>query len=55
MGCNCAPKRRPMVTEYELTKPTGEKTTYSNVTEARMQRSLAGGGTIRTIRTPITT
>ncbi|WP_158453129.1 DUF7196 family protein [Nocardia otitidiscaviarum] len=44
--------RKPMITTYELTKPNGEKSTYSTDVEARTQRSLAGGGTIRTIRTP---
>nr|WP_171050297.1 hypothetical protein [Nocardia cyriacigeorgica] len=44
-----------MITSYELTKPNGEKAEYSSDTEARMQRSLAGGGTIRTLRKPANT
>lgn len=56
MGCGCSgSSTKPMITTYELTKPNGEKTEYSSDTEARMQRSLAGGGTIRPLRKPVNT
>ncbi|WP_171048383.1 DUF7196 family protein [Nocardia cyriacigeorgica] len=54
MGCGCSgSSTKPMITKYELTKPNGEVTTYTSDTEARMQRSLAGGGTIRPVREPL--
>ncbi|MGA6208045.1 DUF7196 family protein [Nocardia testacea] len=56
MGCGCGgQKNKPHETEYELTKPDGTKASYSSQVEARMQRSLAGGGTIRPVRKPAAT
>ncbi|MEV5391950.1 DUF7196 family protein [Nocardia farcinica] len=51
MGCNCGgTSRKAGKTSYELTTPTGEKHVYDSVVEARMNRTRAGGGTIRTVR-----
>ncbi|MCM6774993.1 hypothetical protein NDR87_26470 [Nocardia sp. CDC159] len=54
MGCGCGGNsRKPMITTYELTTPTGEKQgPFLTLVEARMKRSLAGGGTIHPIREP---
>lgn len=56
MSCgSCGGSRtKPTVNSYELTKPSGEVTIFSTLVEARTQRSIAGGGTIRTIQTPAT-
>lgn len=55
MGCGCGGSSRKTGTaSYELTTPSGEKHTYSSPVEARLNRTRAGGGTIRTVRTPVT-
>lgn len=56
MGCGCGGNRRTTgKASYELTTPSGEKHTYDSVVEARMNRTRAGGGTIRTVREPAQT
>jgi hypothetical protein len=52
MGCGCGGQKKPKQIHYELTKPDGVKVTYTSQVEARMQRSLAGGGTIRSVAGP---
>lgn len=52
MGCACGGGRKPKITKYELTTPDGEKRVYLTDVEARMNRSRAGGGTIRVVREP---